>query len=74
MNRALRSLIERYRPETVRDWENALKEIVQELGAVDFEQAQEDVRPFIRDAGELALWDSVFFGSLVDRLTSVPVA
>jgi len=31
MNQALRSLIDRYRPETLRDRENALKEIVQEL-------------------------------------------
>lgn len=31
MNAALQSLIERYRPETAQDWENALREIVQEL-------------------------------------------
>ena len=27
MNQALQSLIERYRPESIQDWENALKEI-----------------------------------------------
>ena len=31
MNQALQSLIERYRPESIQDWENALKEIIQEL-------------------------------------------
>ncbi len=31
MNPALRSLLERYQPETSADWENALREIVQEL-------------------------------------------
>lgn len=31
MNAALQSLLDRYQPETARDWENALREIVQEL-------------------------------------------
>ena len=29
MNPALQSLIDRYQPRTLQDWENALKEIVQ---------------------------------------------
>ena len=29
MNQALQSLIERYRPESIQDWENARKEIIQ---------------------------------------------
>ena len=32
---------------------------------IDFDQAKRDVRPFIRDEAELALWDSSFFQSLV---------
>lgn len=35
---------------------------------IDFEQAKEDVRPFIRDPDALALWSSEFFVSLLDRL------
>jgi len=50
------------------------KRLRERFGTLDFEQAKEDVRPFIRDADELALWDGVFFGSLVDRLTSDRVA
>lgn len=37
---------------------------------VDFEQAKSDVRPFIRDDAELALWSPEFFRSLLDRLTA----
>ena len=40
------------------------------FAAVDFEQAKADVRPFIRDPDELALWSADFFDSLVDRLTT----
>ena len=35
---------------------------------IDFEQAKADVRPFIKDQAELALWSSEFFVGLVDRL------
>ena len=31
MNAALQTLIDRYQPETAADWENALREIIQEL-------------------------------------------
>ena len=35
---------------------------------VDFDQARSDVRPFIRDDAELALWDRTFFQSLAGRV------
>jgi hypothetical protein len=35
---------------------------------VDFAQAKGDVRPFIRDADEIALWSREFFDGLADRL------
>jgi len=38
---------------------------------VDFEQAKSDVRPFIRDDVELALWSPEFFRNLLDRVTVV---
>ncbi|MEI8311201.1 MAG: nucleotidyl transferase AbiEii/AbiGii toxin family protein [Verrucomicrobiota bacterium] len=41
------------------------------FAGVDFEQAKADVRPFIRDADELALWSKDFFESLVDRLSAM---
>ena len=40
----------------------------QRFQQVDFDQAKRDVRPFIRDAAELELWDSAFFQSLADRI------
>jgi hypothetical protein len=50
----------------------ALKERLRErFATVDFEQAKADVRPFIRDADELALWSNRFFGTLVERVTAV---
>ncbi len=35
---------------------------------VDFDQARNDVRPFIRDDAELALWNRTFFQSLAARV------
>ena len=35
---------------------------------VDFDQARSDIRPFIRDDAELALWDRTFFQSLAGRV------
>lgn len=35
---------------------------------IDFEAAKADVRPFIRDAEELTLWDRGFFDNLLPRL------
>lgn len=50
---------------------DALKERLRErFATVDFEQAKADVRPFIRDADELALWSNPFFGTLVERVTA----
>ena len=35
---------------------------------VDIDQARSDIRPFIRDDAELALWDRPFFQSLAGRV------
>ncbi|MEQ1843678.1 MAG: nucleotidyl transferase AbiEii/AbiGii toxin family protein, partial [Verrucomicrobiales bacterium] len=35
---------------------------------VDFDQAKDDVRPFVRDPDELALWSREFFDGLTDRI------
>ena len=35
---------------------------------IDFDQAKDDVRPFIRDASELDLWSREFFQSLTDQV------
>ena len=49
----------------------ALKErLAQRFDDTDFSQAKADVRPFIRDADELALWDSKFFKSLLSRIVA----
>lgn len=38
----------------------------QRFEQVDFEQARRDVRPFVGDPAELAMWDAGFFRSLAD--------
>ncbi len=111
MNVALQALLARYEPHTLADYENALKEVIQELAflgrgipcdvghlqarmeqtghwhagehldvahlrrlltgrfeRVDYDQARSDVRPFIRDDAELALWDRAFFQSLAAQV------
>lgn len=48
----------------------ALKERLRtRFAAVDFEQAKADVRPFLRDDAELALWNEEFFVGLAERVT-----
>lgn len=50
----------------------ALKDrLIERFSSIDFEQAKDDVRPFIRDPDELALWSRDFFVGLVDRLVAV---
>lgn len=51
--------------------ETALKQrLIQRFHEVDFDQARDDVRPFVRDADALALWRRDFFLSLVDQVKS----
>jgi hypothetical protein len=48
-----------------------LRQLLRErFEVVDFEQAKADVRPFIRDDAELALWSREFFLELVDRVAA----
>jgi hypothetical protein len=42
--------------------------LIERFSSIDFDQAKNDVRPFIRDPDELALWSKEFFASLADRL------
>jgi hypothetical protein len=47
----------------------ALKELLTaKFGEVDFNQAKNDVSPFLRDADELALWSREFFVGLLGRI------
>ena len=48
---------------------NALKQGLRErFDEVDFDQAREDVLPFIEDVDALSLWSREFFVGLIDRL------
>ncbi len=48
-----------------------LKALLQDrFATVDFDQAKDDVRPFIRDTAELALWSRDFFTGLLERLSA----
>ena len=44
----------------------------QGAGGVRLRSGERDVRPFIRDAAELQLWDNAFFQSLVGRVEASP--
>lgn len=49
--------------------ETALRQrLAQRFQEVDFDQAREDVRPFVRDAAALALWSREFFLGLVEQV------
>lgn len=50
------------------DLEGLKKRLTIRFSAIDFEQAKNDVRPFIRDPDELALWNQQFFAGLAERL------
>ncbi|MBE7497613.1 MAG: nucleotidyl transferase AbiEii/AbiGii toxin family protein [Verrucomicrobiaceae bacterium] len=60
-----------WNPNTMLD-EAALKErLTQRFNEVDFAQARDDVRPFVRDADALALWSREFFLGLVEQVKGV---
>jgi hypothetical protein len=55
-------------PGTLLD-EVALKQrLAQRFLETNFDQAHNDVRPFVRDADALALWSRDFFLNLVDQV------
>jgi predicted nucleotidyltransferase component of viral defense system len=43
-------------------------QLLRRIDQIDFEAAKSDVRPFIADASELALWGKPFFREIVQRL------
>lgn len=60
-----------WNPDTTLD-ETALKErLTQRFNEVDFDQARDDVRPFVSDADALALWSREFFLGLVEQVKGV---
>lgn len=60
-----------WKPGTKLD-EAALKErLTQRFNKVDFDQARDDVSPFVRDADALALWSREFFLGLVEQVKGV---
>lgn len=60
-----------WNPNTTLD-ETALKErLTQRFNEVDFDQARDDVRPFVSDADALALWSREFFLGLVEQVKGV---
>lgn len=73
MNAALQSLIDRYQPATNQEWENALREIVQELALLGLWRSRFfEYAAFVRDADALSLWSREFFLSLIDQLQCEP--
>jgi len=50
------------------DLDELRKLLENRFAQVDFDQAKEDVRPFIKDTAELDLWSRDFFSSLTDQV------
>ncbi|MCR5730860.1 MAG: nucleotidyl transferase AbiEii/AbiGii toxin family protein [Ruminococcus sp.] len=48
--------------------DDAKKLLCSRFDTIDFEQAKEDVRPFIKDTGSLSLWSADFFKQITDNL------
>ena len=48
--------------------DDAKKLLCSRFDTMDFEQAKEDVRPFIKDTGSLSLWSADFFKQITDNL------
>jgi hypothetical protein len=44
------------------------KLLIEKFGKVDFLQAKDDVRPFVRDQDSLKLWSREFFNELVPKV------
>ena len=62
MSVALQALLARY------DIAHLRRLLTRRFEQVDYDQARSDVRPFIRDDAELALWDRTFFQSLAAQI------
>lgn len=48
--------------------ERLLKLLQEKFQSIDFERAKQDVRPFINDKQELALWNREFFTKIIENL------
>ena len=48
--------------------DNAKDLLCSRFDTMDFEQAKEDVRPFIKDTGSLSIWSADFFKQITDNL------
>lgn len=50
---------------------NRVIELLQErIGAIDWESAKADMRPFIADPERVAIWSADYFLSLIEHLTT----
>lgn len=56
------------KPEDDFNIDDAKKMLCCHFDAIDYEQAKEDVRPFIKDTGSLNLWSSDFFKQITNNL------
>jgi predicted nucleotidyltransferase component of viral defense system len=50
------------------DKDSLLQLLQEKFGTIDFEQAKQDVRPFIKDQQELALWSKQLFLTIINTL------
>ena len=41
------------------------------FAAIDYDQAKQDVLPFIKDSNKLAVWSQDFFDQIIENLTGV---
>ena len=50
------------------DKDRLLQLLREKFSTVDFEWAKQDIRPFIKDPQELALWRSEFFLDIIEAV------
>ena len=53
------------------DAEGLRKRLIERFEAVRFDQAKEDIEPFLKDARELSLWSREFFMGLIPLIEVV---
>lgn len=58
-------------PNTVLTQTDLLKLLMDKIAQIDFEQAKQDVMPFIKDDASVHLWSREFFATLIEQLKVV---
>jgi len=59
--------------ETPLDAHSLRKRLEERFASIHFDQAKEDIAPFLKDPRELSLWSEGFFMNLITPLLTLPI-